>query len=223
MVENENSEGMKKKICLYCDEEIYYKDGSASYIDNYGRGIFCVLCGAFIEVPEVYIKSVKTSVSRSKSRYAYKRRKGRMIRVVMIILVVILIIPISYLLIPYVGFEFEDTSRKESTFQLISNETGYDMSAEVRMSIWERKVNVKFEDEDDYNNHSSYQLLVYSEFPVNIMIDLRSFDYLEVEINTNDYPNYTHYYYVIYGGINYNYVFWVKYIGNGELSEETFN
>jgi len=208
-----------KKRCKYCNGIVKIKKEEIKNIEGKGRGVLCDLCGAFISIPKKIDGNVRLSnrghIGRSWKSNNYMRKKRRQKTAFLIVSIIGLFVLTCYFFNNnFIYPRPVNNEQPYSDFLLICNSTGMDMSTEIKISILEPKIGIEFEDENDIRNHSNYQILIDSEFPVDIIIDLRSFDYILAEVNTNNYPNYTHYYQIIYGGNNYNYVLWAKYIGD---------
>jgi len=208
-----------KKRCKYCNGIIKIKEEEIENIKDNGRGVLCDLCGAFIEIPKKIDDNVRpNNYYNGRYRNSYKKKKREQYIIAGLILIIFNIFFIPYFIFcdPLGYGNVPQQVKTESTFIFICNTTGNDMSSEIKMSIWEPKVGIEFEYENDLYNLSKYQLLIDSKLPINISIDLRHLSYyLLVEINPNSlHINYTNDYYIINYGINYNYVFWAYYIGD---------
>lgn len=219
-IELPQPKGTKIKICPYCEEKIYYKEEDIDYIKDYGRGIFCNLCGTFIEISKQINGNVRLSNKYIRSNRAYRSRyKDKTTnrqKVLMIAVLITIIFIIPYFWISYISpIPYGTIEQKTSTFQVFDNSTGYDISGEITISIYVPKDGVEFESKIDLYRMSNFYILINSEVAINLQVDIRPFSYIWFEINSNgSHPNYTTKFGLNSGGSNYLFCFYVCRIGN---------
>lgn len=198
-----------KKRCKYCRNLVKIKEKEIKSIKDNGRGVLCDLCGDFIEVPKKpsYINKTVNSY-RAMGYYMKKRRRNNSIYI--IIAIIFSFIIITYTLIILESQPFYLTEEKEnSTFQFLDEYTGYDISSELNISILAPKYGVSFDENKDIYNKSNFKEIIHMRVSL-IQIDVRYFDYVWIFTDPMNTSNYRSNYYLVNGGINYNYIFKIK-------------
>lgn len=214
---------MKTKKCNYCEEKIEYKEKDITVNKDYGRGIFCNLCGTFIEIQKKVPESTNLSYSRnrSSSRYRYRssysrQQKTRRYKTAGIF-VAILFLPLLFWVNTTLLSEMTILPNPvSSNFQIISNNTGYDLSNEIPISIHVPKHGIDFNSTDDFYDKINFYIFIDSILAIKLHVDLRPFSYIWIELNPNNFhPNYTTEIGLYPGEGNRNFGFYIDYIGNG--------
>jgi len=198
------------KTIVKCDNIEYHKDD--------GRGIYCDVCGGFISIPKQINGNVRISSSR---RYVRGRRlSNRHNMITMYVIALIILVILTTGVFYYFGSDgiwyFEPEEKGYSTFILYDNNTHYDVSDEVEISILISENDVIFDDISDIHNLSNYEMNNNTLKASYMEIDIRHIEYLLVLIDPNNTSVYISEYHSIVGGTNRIFCFYVNII-NGFL------
>lgn len=199
---------MKKK-CKFCGTLVKC-NGNIEKDEEKGRGIYCDVCGGFIEVPKqinrnngVYSKYT----GRSWNKSCYRRKKERMQKITLIIALIMLIPMIFLIFNVYNNYiTVPDYSLKYSTFMVVDNETSYDISTTIKLSIYVSKDNISFDTEADLKNLTNFEKIINAIYAIDITVDFIVYKYIWVEINANnELLIYNNTFVFTNGGINHEY------------------
>jgi hypothetical protein len=121
----------------------------------------------------------------------------------------------------YIGEDPEqpETPLSESTFTLYSDPDGEDVSNFVEISVWVPEDDAEFDDTEDIFTMSNFEEEETSKDAEDVSIDLTDYSYVWVEIDPDGESVFATDFHLIYGGLNYDYTFYVKH----QTSDVNFN
>lgn len=206
---------MKKK-CKYCGGIVKVnKDELVSLepdniFDDAGKGVYCDLCGSFIEVNIPY-RSTCSSYSSSRRRYYARRRSIRtqQLSIAYTITGILFIILLPFLFYVSGGIYPVLQEKTYSTFCLLDQETEYDVSKIVNSSIYAPKEDIEFNSTDDFYNLGNFYLLIDNKITDMIKVDLRGIDIFWISIDPLNVSQYKPDYRILSAVENHNYNIYV--------------
>jgi len=193
-----------KKRCQYCGTIV--KCDITIVDKEKGYGVYCDVCGSFIKITRQIYRNV--GLNSSYSKISYKRKiKNR--RIVAGIILAIILIPICYFFYSPMPNVFNmQEERTYSVFVLYDNKTRIDVSDSVEMSILFPKKDSIFENIDDINNISKFEISLIAKAS-DIQIDLRDVLYVWIQIDPLNKTMYQSECGLFVGGCNYQFCFYV--------------
>ena len=201
-----------KKRCQYCRGIVKIKEEEIKNIEGNGRGILCDLCGAFIEIPKQINGNVRLSLSdKHFTGGSWRRNKMRREKLMIlgVLIITLFILPMFIFFYNSFGFPPHLPEDKYSTFQFLDEYTDYDISNKLNISILTPKNGVEFNENKDIYMMSNFEETVHMRVSL-IQIDIRNFGYIWIFTDPLNISTYRSNYYLVIGGINYDYVFNIK-------------
>lgn len=163
--------------------------------------------------------------NRNKRRYGSNTKKKTPMGVWVGLAIVLLTVGIvaAVVLVPqspyYIGGDGGEVETDTSTITLLSYVDGEDVSNFVEVSIWVPDDDAEFDEEEDIYTLSNFEEEETSKDAEDVSIDISDYSYVWVEIDPDGESVFENMFYLIYGGSNRDYSFYVYHL----TSDVNFN